>query len=273
MRLRQGALVSRGEKATAGTLRRYFHGESHLILKDVQLRQVVRADRREFRAGEWDYYRTATLDFLICNDDDDWSHELALEFDGPVHDDPNQKRKDALKNRICSDAGLPLIRISDSEILVREKLTFLEYMLDLYFGEKEIGRLRDRGDLSDADEFFPSFGFSGTDAIENRLLEKHAVVPAVLADSMDRRFAETILWCRSSDVALDGIANSATSRVELMSGIKDPRAVLTVERAATVGPSLNGMGIHGWHLAQELSLFLCFQELERRLDALSRQAG
>lgn len=40
---------------------------------------------------------------------------LAVEFDGPYHDDPKKQRKDRLKDAVLAHYGLPLIRISHAD--------------------------------------------------------------------------------------------------------------------------------------------------------------
>ena len=264
-------LASRGEEETAGVVRRYFSGKPYLFHSNVTLSQVVHAERSELTAGEWDYYRAASLDFVITNDDETYSPEIAIEFDGAHHDRAWQKRKDGLKNQICRDAGLPLIRIRSQETLIREGLTFLEYMLDLYFGERQMDELRLSGQVGDEDEFFVLCPFPGSEHVLERLKADHGILQVgdlLLMSLMSAESAETALWLRTSETREAAVA---TTRVELVSGIADPRTLLSEECSASVTPNLADHGIHGWHLSLELSRYLCLQSLERSLKR--RQSG
>jgi hypothetical protein len=96
MRKKRGVIKSQGEAGTAGALRRYFHGKPYVVLKDVALNQVVEVERAELTPEQFSYYRSASLDFLICHDDDHLTFELALEVDSPLHDNPAQAHKDSV---------------------------------------------------------------------------------------------------------------------------------------------------------------------------------
>ena len=51
-------------------------------------------------------------------------------------------------------------------------MTFLGYMLDLYFGTKEMNHLKAQGKVSEEEEFFVGYGFPGTVDIELRLIKR-----------------------------------------------------------------------------------------------------
>jgi len=264
MKLSCGALKSFGEKATAGALNRYFAGKPYCVLKEVSLRQVIEVEQSELDPGEWNYYTTAAFDFVVCRKDEDRSWEIVIEFDGPHHKDPLQARKDSLKNRLCVEVDLPIIRVGTEEIRIRENMTFLQYMLDLYFGEKEMERLKAEGKVASDDEFFPGYGFPGSDEIDRRLIMKRGLAPAGLLSFIERdQDVEAIYWYRILD------QDTKTTRIEVLRGWKSPQVVLAIERTATitaVNPEVNVPGIHEWHLSSELARFLCLEALEKELD-------
>ena len=259
VKLSPGALASYGEKATAGALNRYFAARPLYVLKDVSLRQVVTADAKELNDGEWRYYTTAAFDFVVCNKDEDWSWEIVIEYDGLHHKEPLQTKKDALKNRLCIEAGLPIVRVGSDEILIRENMTFLQYILDLYFGEKEMERLKSQRKVAEDEDFFAGYGFPGTDTIEMRLIKRRGLVPAGLFD------LEAVHGYRVLDQDMH------TTRIEVLTGWRDPEIVLSIERSATItaiNPKGNVLGVHESHLTSELARFLCFEALERELDRI-----
>ena len=55
-----------------------------------------------------------------------------IEFDGPHHKDIRQKTRDIKKNRMCSLARFPLLRVNNTHIYEHDKTTLLEYMLRRY---------------------------------------------------------------------------------------------------------------------------------------------
>jgi hypothetical protein len=57
------------------------------------------------------------FDFIVCNE----SHDpiFAVEFDGPSHQDTEQRDRDSKKNEICKRFGLPLLRINTNHLLKR----------------------------------------------------------------------------------------------------------------------------------------------------------
>jgi very-short-patch-repair endonuclease len=82
----------------------------------------------EFNREEKRYIHESTFDFVIFNEKS--FPQLAIEFDGPVHDIYKKKRmSDIKKNRICMKQGLYLLRIRDFHLKEYEKITILEYIL------------------------------------------------------------------------------------------------------------------------------------------------
>lgn len=57
------------------------------------------------------YYLMAHFDFVICSISNN-RPLLAIEYDGPYHDEEDTERRDELKNYLCNLAGFRLMRIS-----------------------------------------------------------------------------------------------------------------------------------------------------------------
>ena len=133
---KRGAIFSLGESATSRALRRYFHNMSYLIYKEMSARQVLNIDKSRLSKGEWDYFTKASFDFVVCRDDEDQTFELIVEYDGIQHNQREYYLKDNLKNKLCMMSGFPILRIGVEDVKDREGITFLEYILDIYFGEK-----------------------------------------------------------------------------------------------------------------------------------------
>ena len=83
----------------------------HSVQGHVGMGDVVASEGMGLSEAELRYLRLAHLDFVI------WDAEeramAALEYDGVHHiTDPDQQRRDRLKESICYKAGLPLYRVS-----------------------------------------------------------------------------------------------------------------------------------------------------------------
>ncbi len=122
----------------AKPLRNYFGGESDNaefagLLEEVALSAIIELpdwSREDYRkrwvltrpAGlrideeidvKWmvDHGNKASFDFLCTCEAPQLFPSLAIEFDGPGHDTDSGKIKDRLKDLICREAGLPLLRV------------------------------------------------------------------------------------------------------------------------------------------------------------------
>lgn len=60
------------------------------------------------------YFLTCRVDFLVC--DNTGKSELAVEYHGGYHEADEQKTKDAFKEKLLGEVGLPLRSLTDSEL-------------------------------------------------------------------------------------------------------------------------------------------------------------
>jgi hypothetical protein len=266
MRRKDGALKSDGEQSAAGLLRRYFHGKQYLIFKDVALNQVVEMAKNELPAREFDYYTRASLDFLVCRDDDRFTFELAIEYDGPQHQEAMQAWRDDTKNRICRDSDLPLLRVGKDAVNLRRNDSILEFILDQYFGEKAVSALREAGKLGWDEEYFAQF--PATIALQERLTGR-GLFPAIFAtDPAFRLYWYQVLSGKLEDPSSsDTSAQSwkATTEVNIFEGPSTDKKVFQIARTASVrepNPFCNVEGVHGWHIASELATYFCFDYID-----------
>lgn len=237
------------------------------------MRQVISAERNELQPGEWDYYTKAAFDFLICNDDRGQSYELVIEYDGRQHNETAQARKDSLKNRLCLESGLPIIRIGVENIKKWEGVSLLEYMLDVYFGEKAANEMKREGRLSEEEDFFIGTRFPGTTRIIKRLL-KRGVLPAIFTLSADKS-SEEYFWYRVRDTKLfhpsentENVWKGACA-IDLMKGNCSEKPICTVEKEAQFKeykPNHLAPGVHSWFLVLEFARFLAFRSFEEELE-------
>lgn len=97
----------------------------------MRLADVVAKDDDDWLShDEFEYLKAAHLDFVVVNAAGD--PILAVEFDGPSHNDPEGIARDVIKNRLCKKARVELLRIRGEEIATHEQVTVLDYMLELF---------------------------------------------------------------------------------------------------------------------------------------------
>jgi uncharacterized protein DUF2726 len=76
---------------------------SDVILKDSPLLQA-----------DFDFYTRAHVDFVVT--DDKTKPLFIVEYDGPFHAAPVQQRRDRMKDGLCADAGLGILRINANHV-------------------------------------------------------------------------------------------------------------------------------------------------------------
>jgi len=121
-----------GENEADTILRRQLaNKEGYRILPKVKLCDALAKDRNDYLPSrEFNYFTRAHIDFLVTLNN---MPVFAVEFDGAHHFvDKQTIENDVIKNKLCKQAGLPLLRITSTEIEQYDQLTILDYMLMRY---------------------------------------------------------------------------------------------------------------------------------------------
>lgn len=106
-----------GNAPEKSEIRWHFDSESMKLLQEVSLHRFCTS---ELIGGvltpDEDHIRmTSSVDILVHAPPPLSQPLLAVEFDGPHHDDPKKQRKDRLKDAVLAHYGIPLIRVSYAE--------------------------------------------------------------------------------------------------------------------------------------------------------------
>jgi len=121
-------LLMHREPQVEAILLRQLSNHGYRVYPKMALSDVIGKDRGEFLPQrDFEYLCRAHLDFVVAKE-----HQpiFAVEFDGALHlTDPDTRSRDVIKNRLCRDAELPLLRISGAEIVPDERLTLLDYIV------------------------------------------------------------------------------------------------------------------------------------------------
>lgn len=209
--MRMRPLVGVAERRTLEILDRTLRNSHLRAFSKVRLCDVIEPSPGEEPGYEdRNFLLTAHLDFVVY-ERPNMLPRFAVEFDGPGHTDPVQVQRDLRKNRLCTSAEMPLLRIGWTEVEPHERVSVLQYMLVRYLAwprtEKrllgEIDRHLENIGPDAAESLFeggildpsidPTFlfdleyPFPGISRVTRRLLQRHRIV----SDYLSEREAES----------------------------------------------------------------------------------
>lgn len=184
-------IMHNGESKVDSILSRHLSKEGFRILPKIRVQDAIEKDKW-LPPREFEYYTRSHFDFLVTKDN---NPIFAVEFDGEHHFiDDRRVENDIIKNRLCKEANLPLLRITSSEVDEHDKVTLLDYMLMRYVAWKKeypkiiekikriASTLPSNYDPEDyAIDFDPSvhfdlmYPFPARETVVERLWEKHRI--------------------------------------------------------------------------------------------------
>jgi len=143
-------LVNRYEEYTHTALEQAVGNEGGRVSPKVRLADIVNLDAirdsHGLTSSEFHSALQMSFDFLVT--DHDSAPLFAVEFDGPQHHDPDVARRDRLKNRLCEQAGLQLLRIeSDYLEPVGRFPTMVQWLAELRLLEVKFDQAQAEGQI------------------------------------------------------------------------------------------------------------------------------
>lgn len=113
---------------------------SATIWAQIRLLDAIGANQNTMNRLDYDFCMQAHLDFLVV-DIADLNPLFAVEFDGPTHKEAIQVRRDDIKNRVCREHALSLLRITDKHIKTKYRsFDALSYLVSYWFISRDIER-------------------------------------------------------------------------------------------------------------------------------------
>jgi hypothetical protein len=126
-------LVNLGEVETDAVLREAVGELGARVFAKPRLADVLNIDRSGLSKDEFSYALKAHLDFVIASESDGTPH-FAVEFDGPYHStSPNARRRDTMKDSICDQLGLPLLRVDADFLRTVKGFRLVAWLTELWF--------------------------------------------------------------------------------------------------------------------------------------------
>jgi hypothetical protein len=122
-------ILNASETGTEDLLRAALDGTRYRVFARLPLAKVLqRVHGETLTKQDRRFLESSELDFVVANSDS--IAEFAVEFEGPFHQlDDAQVLRDVRKNRLCSMASPPLLRITDTELEEFDRYTILEFII------------------------------------------------------------------------------------------------------------------------------------------------
>lgn len=127
-------LVNGAEQRADALLRDIGQDQGHRLLTKVRLADAIEpGEWMQSRPSYGAYALKAHLDFVMVSAETS-NPIFAVEIDGSQHyRDLGQRRRDLMKDELCREAGLPLLRVGSDFARREGKYVLLRYLCDVYY--------------------------------------------------------------------------------------------------------------------------------------------
>ncbi len=151
--------MNRYEEVTYDKLRAVSDPLGAHVFPKVRLADVIPVNNSGISNEEFGFSLKAHVDFLVT--DAEQEVQFCVEFDGPTHRNPEQIRRDELKNQLLARFRVPFIRINSRYLEERYRgLDLLTYFVEIWFLSKAFDEAQQRGDIPEEEFFDPAFVLS-----------------------------------------------------------------------------------------------------------------
>lgn len=135
------------EAAVDHLLGDYARDNGYRLMIKPRLRDVIDVEDMELAGRERNFVFTSHLDFVAADTTTNLP-VLAIEYDGSQHwNDPKQRERDAVKDRLCEAAGLDLLRIDNLYTRKAGRWQVLGYILEMHEAGKAFAEAQVQGSI------------------------------------------------------------------------------------------------------------------------------
>ena len=157
---RRKIIANQYEAAVHAVITAIAQKNACVVYPKVRIADALMIDRSGLDNEAYSYALKGHFDFLVA--DKQSLPAFAVEFDGPLHETPEGRRKDNLKNLICERLGLPLLRVTADYLQEEnESVSLLAWLADVWFMFQAFLDAQETGTVP-ADEPF-GYAFSSFD--------------------------------------------------------------------------------------------------------------
>lgn len=143
------------ERVTYEKLRAVTDQVGAHVFSKVRLADVIPVNNSGITDHEFSFSLKSHVDFLVT--DSDQNVQFCVEFDGPTHQQPEQIRRDELKNRLLTTFNVPFMRINSRYLEEKYRgLDLLTYFVDVWFLARAFDDAQVRGQIPSDEIFDPS---------------------------------------------------------------------------------------------------------------------
>jgi hypothetical protein len=123
-------LVNRTEELVFKELSAIAADNDLKVFPKMRLQDVILKGKTVLLPRHFEYYTRSHFDFVLANPD--FSPVMAIEYDGPTHQSASQIERDEIKNMLCKDSGLPILRINANHVLRTFRgMTLLRWIVEV----------------------------------------------------------------------------------------------------------------------------------------------
>lgn len=150
-------VLDRDERAVDQRLVPISQKHGARVFSKMRIADVINLDARHLTRRHREYGLMAHFDFVVA--DAALRPHFAIEFDGASHLKPIQQARDAIKDAICKQFGLPLLRINSHYIVKKyRKFDLLTWIVDVWFLQTAFNEAQADGHIP-SDELFDPITF------------------------------------------------------------------------------------------------------------------
>lgn len=148
-------MSNRYEKAADELLQAFSTDTGDRLVPKMRLADVVDIDALDDQTPRDRWFALSThLDFVML-DQDSGLPKFAVEMDGRQHwTDLDQRRRDAIKDRICEDAELPLLRVTSNFVTASGRWPLVSYAVDAFYRSEAFFEAQESGLVPDDEPFY-----------------------------------------------------------------------------------------------------------------------
>jgi hypothetical protein len=147
---RRRRLLNSREATTRKILETSAGRNSAEVWSKVRVADVLNLDSSGLSSNLFGYGLRAHFDFVVV--DADHMPLFAVEFDGPLHNEPSSASNDQKKNAICDAMQFPLARVRDEHIFRQARgIDYVTWLTEVYFAFQALIDAQEAGHIP-ADE-------------------------------------------------------------------------------------------------------------------------
>jgi len=135
------------EEVTQRSLKEVCDKYGALVFAKVRVADVLVIEHTGISDAEYRFALQSHFDFVVT--DDAHSPQFAVEFDGPLHANPEQRDRDRIKNNLCKQLSVPLLRINARYLPKKYRnIDLLGWFVEAWFFQQAFAEAQEDGLVS-----------------------------------------------------------------------------------------------------------------------------